>query len=47
MYTADYIYYNGELYHAQKKQHKYIARVQTAKGKSAYAKAAQENIKYF
>lgn len=36
MDTADYIYYNGELYHAQKKQHKYIARVQTANGKYRY-----------
>ena len=36
IYTADYIYYNGELYHAQKKQHKYVARVKTKNGKYRY-----------
>lgn len=36
IYTADYIYYNGELYHAQKRQHKYIARIKTSNGKYRY-----------
>ena len=33
---ADYIYYNGELYHASKKKHKYIAKVKISKGKYRY-----------
>lgn len=46
MYTADYIYYDGELYHAQKKQHKYIARVQTTKGKYRYFYTREEYAEY-
>lgn len=41
-HTADYIYYNGELYHAQKKRHKYIARVKTANGKYRYFYTREE-----
>lgn len=33
---SDYIYYNGELYHADKVKHKYIAKVRTSKGKYRY-----------
>ena len=43
---ADYIYYNGELYHAQKKQHKYVARVKTANGKYRYFYTREEYNAY-
>lgn len=43
---ANYIYYNGELYHAQKKQHKYIARVRTANGKYRYFYTREEYNAY-
>lgn len=46
MDTADYIYYNGELYHAQKKNHKYVARVKTANGKYRYFYTLDEYKSY-
>ena len=33
---ADYVYYNGELYHVDRKKHKYIAKVPIGKGKYRY-----------
>lgn len=46
IYTADYVYYNGELYHAQKKQHKYVARIKTANGKYRYFYTREEYAAY-
>ena len=33
---SDYIYYNGELYHASKKKHKYVAKVPIGNNKYRY-----------
>lgn len=43
---ADYIYYNGELYHAGKKKHKYIAKVPISKGKYRYFYTKEEYEAY-
>lgn len=43
---SDYIYYNGELYHASKKKHKYIAKVRTSNGKYRYFYTQEEYAAY-
>ena len=43
---ADYIYYNGELYHASRKQHKYITKVPIGNGKYRYFYTREEYNSY-
>jgi len=43
---ADYIYYNGELYHASKKRHKYIAKVPIGNNKYRYFYTKEEYRNY-
>lgn len=43
---ADYIYYNGELYHASRKNHKYIAKVRKPNGKYRYFYTQEEYNTY-
>lgn len=47
VHTADYIYYNGELYHANKKKKvKYIAKVPISNGKYRYFYTQEEYNAY-
>lgn len=47
LHTADYIYYNGELYHAsRKKKVKYIAKVPISNGKYRYFYTQEEYDDY-
>jgi hypothetical protein len=43
---ADYVYYNGELYHASRRKHKYIAKVQISSNKYRYFYSNEEYHAY-
>lgn len=43
---ADYVYFNGELYHASKRKHKYIAKVRISNNKYRYFYSNEEYQAY-